>query len=752
MSPVSTSPQSLRAQAGVYLRQMNWGQMDWARGVRAGLALCAPLVLGDFFPFHDLAWASLGGLMAIAADSGGAYRTRLSSLIVLILGGGSGIILGSLVAGHLVWALPAVLIFCFLWNYLAVLGEAFASAQILIQVLFFATLGQPVSSLDAIFHRAALVLAGNLWAVVLALLLWPQDAYRPVRMALSACYEDIAAFLGAMGELSGNAGQTAAEWHELSVYHPARIRRAIEEGWRALAAIRSLHSTESARGRQSVVLLELADLLVLRSVALAEHLEFIAAGGDSSCRDCGLTGIDQLSSTSLWIASLLQRRRGQSKSQAAERLRQMGQLPSFLSGCLAQGPAISRFLLIQFTEFAELFATAVESAALLRLGKVSGQAPAHSFAASASHFGYVYERMGQLGENFAFKTDQFAANFNFRSLILRHAVRVSLVCGLDIVISSFMRMGHGSWLLLTSLLVLQPHISGTLRRGVQRIGGTVAGGVLAALLAISLHAPMTIAAMIFFLAAVSMAVRPVSYTVFAFFITPTIILDLLPYPGDWQLALVRVGDTIAGSAIAVVAMLILFPVYERERAPAFVRASLEANRRYLKLLAETWSAVPASHSRRPLANARRAAGLAHCDTEESLERMLAETWSSREAFSHFAQAFLAYLRRFGQSVTTLSTLEGAWDWKRSVLVQSRLHMLDLRLQWLFSQIGSSLEQSSPDSSASPWPPDADYFAADAPDFAVESSPGEHQIERLQRQTDVLRRELQALRGEGLLSG
>ena len=329
MSPVSTSPQSLRAQAGVYLRQVDWGQMDWARGVRAGLALCAPLVLGDFFPFHDLAWASLGGLMAIAADSGGAYRTRLSSLIVLILGGGSGIILGSLVAGHLVWALPAVLIFCFLWNYLAVLGEAFASAQILIQVLFFATLGQPLSSLDAIFHRAALVLAGNLWAVVLALLLWPQDAYRPVRMALSACYEDIAAFLGAMGELSGNAGQTAAEWHELSVYHPARIRRAIEEGWRALAAIRSLHSTESARGRQSVVLLELADLLVLRSIALAEHLEFIAAGGDSSCRDCGLTGIDQLSSTSLWIASLLQRRRGQGKSQAAERLRQMGQLPSF---------------------------------------------------------------------------------------------------------------------------------------------------------------------------------------------------------------------------------------------------------------------------------------------------------------------------------------------------------------------------------------------------------------------------------------
>ena len=750
MSPVSTSSPSLRAQAQVYLRQM-----DWPRGLRAGIALCAPLVLGDVFPFRDLAWASLGGLMAIAADSGGAYRTRLSSLIICILGGGSGIILGSLVAGHLLWALPAVLFFCFLWNYLAVLGEAFASAHIVVQVLFFATLGQPVSSPDAIFHRAALVLAGNLWAVLLALFFWPLDAYRPVRVALSACYEEIGAFLGAMGDQSGNPGQTSAEWHQLSLYHPARIRRAIEDGWRALAAIHSLHSTESGQGRQSVVLLELADSLVLRSVALAEHLEFVGGGGDSSCRDRGLTGIDQLSSTSQWIASLLQRRRGQTQAVVAERLRQMEQLPGFLSGCLAQGPDISRFLLAQFTEFAALFGTAIESAALLRLGKSSGRAPAPSYVASASHFGYVYGRIGELRQSFALQTilDQLAANFNFRSLTLRHALRVSLVCGIDIVISSWLRIGHGSWLLLTSLLVLQPHISGTLRRGVQRIGGTVAGAVLAALLAVSLHAPMTIAAVIFLLAILSMAVRPISYTAFAFFITPTIILDLLPYPGDWQLALVRVFVTIAGSAIAVVAMLILFPVYERERAPAFVRASLEANRRYLKLLADSWNAGPAARSRRLLANARRAAGLAHCDTEESLERMKAETWTSRQAFSHFAQAFLAYLRRFGQSVTTLSTLEGDWDWKRSSLVQSRLHMLDLRLQWLFSQIGNSLEHPSTDSPPSPWPslPATDDFAAAAPDSLLLGRPGEHQIERLLRQSDVLRRELLALRGEGPVS-
>jgi len=44
-------------------------------------------------------------------------------------------------------------------------------------------------------------------------------------------------------------------------------------------------------------------------------------------------------------------------------------------------------------------ASASQLAALLRLGKSSGRAPAHSFAASVSHFGYVYGRIGELRQS-----------------------------------------------------------------------------------------------------------------------------------------------------------------------------------------------------------------------------------------------------------------------------------------------------------------------------------------------------------------
>ena len=230
------------------------------------------------------------------------------------------------------------------------------------------------------------------------------------------------------------------------------------------------------------------------------------------------------------------------------------------------------------------------------------------------------------------------------------------MCGLDVALILLLHIDHGYWLLLTSLIVLQPHVSGTLRRGLERIGGTVGGGIFAAVLAVVLHHQLVIAAVLFPLSLLAIAVLPLSYAAFAFFLTPAFVLAWLPYSGDWQLALVRILNTFAGAVIAILAMMFLFPIYERDRAPAFLRASLRADRDYLGLLADAW--MGNSASARPLANARRRAGLAHNDTDESLQRLLAETWPRRLPFAHFATAFVTYLRRFAQSVTTLTALQG----------------------------------------------------------------------------------------------
>jgi uncharacterized membrane protein YccC len=712
--------------------------MDWFRGLRAAVALCAPLVLGDLAGIPNLGWAALGGFEAVISDTGGPYRSRLGSLVTLSLGGAAGLFLGSLAGANLYWALPVTMLWCFLWSYLAVLGQPFTSAGILVQVIYICGIGAPAASWRGAAGPALLLLAGGAWAALLSLLLWPLDAYRPARAAVSACYRELAAFLGSVAELAARERQDAALWHRLAQHHQYRVRGAVEKGWVAVASIRAGHQSETAQGRQLVVLLEHADLLIARTVALAEHLEAQAAHAASPCFDRSLSGLADLRSAELWVASLLMRRRGQTVAHARAKRSEMERLPHYLEGCMDRSDPTSRFLLAQISEAASLLDTSIESATLLRLGQAPSLGPSRAATASASHFGYVYERLGQLRQGLDF--DLLRANFTPKSIQLRHAARVALVCGLDVALILLLRIDHGYWLMMTSLIVLQPHVSGTMRRGVERIGGTVAGGILAALLAVALHSQLATAAVLFPLALLALAILPVSYAAFAFFLTPTFVLAWLPYSGDWQLALIRTVNTIAGAAISVAAMLFLFPSYERDRAPQFLRASLEADRRYLALLAESWRTR--SRSSRPLANARRAAGLAHNDTEESLDRLLAESWPRRLPFAQFVAAFVTYLRRFAQSLTTLAALDGETEWKQSARVQGRLELLNRRMDWLEAQTGA------PD--AAPWPePGALELQPAVP---PQDHPGERQLERLERQAEVLHRQLSALREHGWLPG
>jgi uncharacterized membrane protein YccC len=717
-------------------------QMDWFRGLRAAVALCGPIVIGELAHLPNFGWAALGGIEAIIADTGGPYRSRLSSLATLSFGGAIGLFLGCMAGRSLFWALPVTVAFCFLWSYLAVLGQPFSSAGLLVQVIYICGVGAPAPSFPVALEWSLALLAGGAWSAALSLFLWPLDAYRPARAAVADCYEELASFLGSVADLAGRdksqrRGPTAALWHRLAKHHQYRIRRAVERGWQTVANVRAERTADSARGRQLVVLLEHADLLIARTVALAENLEVQSAADSSPCFDRGLYGLDELRSAERLIASLLTRR-GQTLADVHAKIAEMQELPRKLEGCLNASDANNRFMMTQVTEAALLLETALESASLLRTGK-SPEISARTTHASSGHSGYVHERIGKLRQGP--DLELLVANFTRKSLSLRHAARVAIVCGINVALILLLHIDHGYWLLLTSLIVLQPHVSGTLRRGLERIAGTIGGGILAAVLAVALHSNMMTAAVLFPLALLSLAVLPISYAGFVFFLTPTFVLAWLPYSGDWQLAFVRTMDTLAGATIAVLAMLFFFPVYERDRAHEFLRVSLAADRLYLTQLAAAWR--NRSRSSRPLANARRATGLAHNDSEESLERLLAESWPRRLPFAQFATAFVTYLRRFAQSVTTLTTLDGEWEWKQSLAIQSRLELLERRLVWLEHQIAQAPTSGSIQTH---WP-EPSVWAMNAPAHAQEH-PGERQLARLERQTEILRRQLQSLREHG----
>src|SRR5690606_7187006 len=77
----------------------------------------------------------------------------------------------------------------------------------------------------------------------------------------------------------------------------------------------------------------------------------------------------------------------------------------------------------------------------------------------------------------------FKNNLSLQSSVFRHSVRVSLACLVGFALSRIIAYGdHSYWILLTIAFILKPAFSLTKQRNIQRIIGTLGGGVIGILI------------------------------------------------------------------------------------------------------------------------------------------------------------------------------------------------------------------------------------------------------------------------------
>jgi uncharacterized membrane protein YccC len=328
--------------------------------------------------------------------------------------------------------------------------------------------------------------------------------------------------------------------------------------------------------------------------------------------------------------------------------------------------------------------------------------------------------------------------------MMRHAMRTAVVGAVDVLLIRQFHINHGFWLAMTSIIVLQPHSSGTVRKGLQRVAGTVGGGFLAALLAATIHSYAGIGIVITACAILTLATYAVDYGWYSFFLTPTFVLLSLPYLRDWRYASVRIVATLLGAFAAIIAMRVLWPQSLRVELAQLLARSASANANYLRALLRFWTTSPAdrpSAERTILAPARRACGLTSQDAEEALDRIMLEpgipTLGPAHRHAHETEnglAFTTYIRRFTQCLTTLSSV-GTPD----TTTTARLDHLSQRL----NNVCAILDHKS-GCTATPHSDSRLKFSA-APLDA--SSLAEQMLQRMERQAHVLERAAAAIAAE-----
>ena len=673
-------------------------RFQWERGGRAAIAVGSAMVVCHAAGVSP-GGAALGAFDALLVDNGGPYRTRLATMATTLVIGAAALVVGSVVPSEIGIAVGVTAAVCFVVIFARVLSQPVASSGVLILVLYFVGVGATTRTLREACGSAGMVLLGGAWAAALSLGFWPVDPFLPARKAVAKCYGALGEFTGRLAvETPPRSMEPNEMGHPVFESHPEleaafewqRGQRArIEAAREALAATAARAPSRTIRARNLTVLLETSDLLLARTMRLTE-LADVARG--SALQDA-VAARERLESVAGWLVGAQRAIAKGLDEKPAD-----GGAAFGLEGSLRVQYIARRredLAAVGFVNADSLLGhvLAEEREALLELEIAFD-------ATRAIWTGTEVRRM--LGTHSSQKRDEWGtekawdwavidsgwrdavqSNWTMQSASLRHALRVMVVGATDIVVMRLIHVNHGFWLPMTSIILLQPYRAGTARKSMQRVTGTIAGAFLAAVLAAAIPTLGWMAPVITVLMSLTVATYAVDYAVYSFFLTPSFVLLSLPHLHDWRYAGIRIGTTLAGATIAILAMRLLWPERADAELTGLLRRGAAADAAYLRAMLRFWEA-PAEEKKRVerevLAAARRACGLASNDAEEAVDRVMQEPQFGRMAEAELrlrneSLTFATYLRRLTQSITTLAVVGRA-----TPLTHARLERAAARME------------------------------------------------------------------------
>lgn len=612
-------------------------------GLRAALAVAAPMLVASRIHPLVMTWATLGGYGVVLVDKGGAYRTRAIAMLAAMLGGALGALVGTFAAGShvvpvVVAAGTAICAMAATWP-----GPAVAVGNtIAVQLIVATTLPHDPARP---WLPALGFLAGGAWTLVLALVLWPVRIYRPARLAAMHCVREVAHYAA---EIAARDDRDPTGWRDAVTRRHRAIRETLETARAVLAATRRGRRGEIGRGERLLVIVEAVDPLFGVLVGVEEVLDHLgdparaAVAGDLRAGlAAAVARLDEIADrvtleTALPPLAPLAWRPSDALAAARDAL-----------APLARAEVDHALSLVRrIHEDVAAIAGVVDS-----LASDGDPAPGLAFSAVAGTAAAGDSR-------WTARLDALRGSLDRDSAVLRHAVRVAVVVLAAMAVTRALHLERAYWATLTAVLLLQPYLPATITRGVQRVGGTILGGLIAAAITAIVHDPLGIAIAAFGFAAISAAVLQLNYGLYALFLTPTFILLAEVHARDTHLIELRIINTLLGAGLAVVGAIALWPSRESSRAGDRLADAIDAAAGYVR---EVFAAVAGHAPARAAAviEARRRAGRALNNADLSLDRLAAEGPPPEVLESHMALATMT--RRLAATMSAFATARHVAD-------------------------------------------------------------------------------------------
>jgi uncharacterized membrane protein YccC len=530
---------------------------------------------------------STGALNVSFSDGSDPYAHRARRMLLASLFCGVAVFVGGF-TGHLhALAILGAGGCAFAAGMMVAVSQTAADIGTVTMITFVVFSAQEMSPKRAIVS-GLLALAGGLLQMSFALALWPVRRYTPERRALASLYSELAH--------AESAGAPATEAPPAS----AQINS-------TQAALQTLSGDRSLEAERYLALLSQAERIRLGLLMLSRLRVRIGREPDVAAE-----------------AERLSR----AMSLAAEMLAAIGE--ALASGRPSDGHAAC---VAELRDLGEQL-RARDSAPMIHDARAQIEALSGQLRAALDLAGHTtphgardFEKR-EAGQPWSLRLGGvlaiLRANLQLNSAAFRHAVRLAVCVVLGTIGGHALNWRHSYWLPMTIAIVLKPDFTATFSRGLLRLGGTVAGLVLATGLFHFLSPGL--AAKVGMIAVCAFLLRcfgPANYGVFVTALTALVVLMFaVTGVAPAQVIVERGLNTAAGGLIALAAYW-LWPTWERTQVSEILATMLESYRLYFRAVASAYL-EPEKWFAARLDGARLAARLGRSNLEASAMRLRAE--------------------------------------------------------------------------------------------------------------------------------
>jgi len=567
---LTASYQSINKRLRSEYREPAWG---W--GLRVAISVTIPLLWGLLSDHsHGAEWMAITAecvsFIELKGNIGQRIRLLISASLLSILF----CVVGSL-AGNFIWiSLPGMLAVGFLSGLFKNLGDRGMGLALSVYIFYIITSALPVHNAADLFERCQWVLLGAGWTTFVGLcsFLFIRVG-TPYRRTIAVIWKSVAALAHATGK--GWDGRSTRSSIRDIYLKEKDVRTAIDASLALFEEttdqINKNQKTKYALA-QSRKCASLVSLHIIEISDTAEQLYKMSANRQFTVELYSLFRVmEQLGERmEIYMLTLKEEERLIVKSRI-ERLYKISamimELPE--ANMKSVQDAVKKIVVLS-----ERVAKLVQKSLDLLADPTEKRVfRAYSFTQTLNilHPKYLGSNLKQL--------------LRFDNITTRYALRIGISTMIGALLSHLFFKDHGYWIPFTAIIVSQPYFGATLKKGLERSLGTIAGILVGTgFLQLPFQNPLVPRLILVFISSILLIyfLRR-QYSVATFFITLMLIGLLAIEPHfDADVLTIRIICTIIGSGLAIVAGFLLLPAWDKDHLPRYLAEAITTNFNYFQ--------------------------------------------------------------------------------------------------------------------------------------------------------------------------